>query len=230
MRFGTSRRVAMTPGPSCQSRLRVNMKIRPGLLFHGGSQDLYISCTPFFVLEISFLYLWKRGTPPYYVLFSICFKGPPFPRYSCLKAERLGPPQAKNIHRWTILTHAHLLASRVSLSEKCQLPSPKGFEVIGDQNLDWGYFFTVALKLCTLPVPSVLVLVISFLYRWKRGTPLYHRLFSVCFDRPPFLRYSHLKLNALGLFQAKNIYHWTIWRYADSLAPEDLPFCQISAS
>jgi len=80
----------------------------------------------------------------------------------------------------------------MSLPEKFQLPSPKDFGVIGDQNLDWGYFFTVAVKLCILAVPSVLVLAISLLYRSKHGTLPYHRLFSVCFNRPPFLRYSHL--------------------------------------
>ena len=164
MHFGTSRRVAMAPGPSCQSSLRVNMRISTGLLFHGSFQTLNLSCTPSFRRRNFVLISWKRGTPPYHVLFSICFNGPPFPRYSCLKAVRLGSPQAKNIYRWTILTFAHLLASRMCLPEKFQLPSPKGFGVIGDQNLDWGYFFTVALKLCTLPVPSVLVLAISFLY------------------------------------------------------------------
>ena len=56
----------------------------------------------------------------------------------------------------------------MSLPEKFQLIIAKGFGVIGDQNLDWGYFFTVAVKRCTLPVPSVLVLEISCLYLWKR--------------------------------------------------------------
>ena len=155
-------------------------------------------------------------------MFSICLNGPPFSRYSCLKAVRLGLPEQRIFiveQFWHMPIFWHL---GMSLPEKFQLPSPKGFGVIGDQNLDWDYFFTVALKFCTLPVPSVLVLAISFLYPWKRGTLPYHHLFSVCFNRPLFLRYSHLKLNALGPSQAKNIYRWTILTYVHLLASRDV--------
>jgi len=67
IQFGTSRCVAMAPGPSCQSRLRVTMKIRPGLLFHGGSQALYLSCTPSFCPEnfvLIFLETWDSALSP----------------------------------------------------------------------------------------------------------------------------------------------------------------------
>ena len=38
----------MSPGPSCQSSLSVNMRISTGLLFHGSFQTLNLSCTPSF--------------------------------------------------------------------------------------------------------------------------------------------------------------------------------------